>query len=702
MGAVRRWWVRQVQGFAAAALVAAVVVGGGATDARPERLGPIAHPARAAFEDGLRVDTSTSYRLDPSGGAVHVSERITVQNLMPDTVTDGLVQQSFLDRFNVLVLGEAEGFSATRGGAALTVARRPQQGVPLAIASIDLVPNLSYRDTQTIELTYRIPALPPRGEGFSRVNAAFVTFPAFAEGDPGATDIEVIVPKGFEVELVGSPMEASDEGDVVVLRALDIPDPDSFLTTIAARDDDALVAVPVGFGDHELTVRGWPGDDEWTQFVASKVQGGVPALEDVIGLPWPGEVELDVVETASPYLYGYAGWYSPSASVVEIGDELDPGVIIHELSHLWFNNDLFADRWVNEGFAEVSAERVLARLGDPVTPPEAVDPADPGRVALIEWSDPDITAPISEAQEAFGYNASYAVLRGIAIEIGEEALTDVIVAADERAITYEGDGPPLHHPGAVGWQGLLDLLEDVGGSTTAAGAFAELVLPADRRALLDERTAARARYAELLSSAEGWSGPVGVREALAGWRFDDATTLMDIADDLLEVRVEVRDVLQPVGIAEPGALEAGFEGAEHAADLRHAASGALDASRTVASAVRAKRAASGPLAALGILGADAASDLDDARAELDAGRYDEAATDARAATRAYERATTAGALRLTIIVLLAAGLVVLVRARHRSTASGAGPDGARGVPAEPDREGDPAGDGEAGEHDRLR
>ena len=55
-----------------------------------------------------------------------------------------------------------------------------------------------------------------------------------------------------------------------------------------------------------------------------------------------------MVETASPYLYGYAGWYMPFESVIEVGDELDQHVMLHELAHIWFNDDLFEGRWINE------------------------------------------------------------------------------------------------------------------------------------------------------------------------------------------------------------------------------------------------------------------------------------------------------------------------------------------------------------------
>ena len=50
---------------------------------------------------------------------------------------------------------------------------------------------------------------------------------------------------------------------------------------------------------------------------------GLPALEELIGRPWPVDGDLDIIETVAPYLYGYAGWYDGALGQIEIGDELD-------------------------------------------------------------------------------------------------------------------------------------------------------------------------------------------------------------------------------------------------------------------------------------------------------------------------------------------------------------------------------------------
>ncbi len=49
-----------------------------------------------------------------------------------------------------------------------------------------------------------------------------------AIGDPGLTTVEIVVPKGFEVELVGEPMRESERDGQQVFTAEGIADPDSW------------------------------------------------------------------------------------------------------------------------------------------------------------------------------------------------------------------------------------------------------------------------------------------------------------------------------------------------------------------------------------------------------------------------------------------------------------------------------------------
>ena len=288
-----------------------------------------------------------------------------------------------------------------------------------------------------------------------------------------------------------------------------------------------------------MKVLGWPDDAAWADFVATQVEDGVPALEQLTGLDWPATATLDVIETASPYLYGYAGWYVRDDGLIEIGDELDQQVILHELAHVWFNDSLFSGRWINEGFADQSAALAMAAAGEEQPQPEAIAAGDPGRLKLNDWSDPDLQAEVSDDQERYGYNTSWAVLDAITDEIGVEGFTKVIRAAEAGEVAYRGPGDPEELARTFDWRELLDLFEEVGGSAEAARLFQRHVVSEAESADFDARTVARGHYAELLEAGEGWAAPTSVRLAMADWRFESAEELMTAATDVLATKADL-------------------------------------------------------------------------------------------------------------------------------------------------------------------
>ena len=107
-------------------------------------------------------------------------------------------------------------------------------------------------------------------------------------------------------------------------------------------------------------VRGWPEDSRWRRRVSAILSESVPDLAGRIGLPWPVDGPLNVLEVHTPLLEGYAGFYDPKSDEITISENLDDLTIVHEASHAWFNSGLFDERWINEGLAEEYASRVLA------------------------------------------------------------------------------------------------------------------------------------------------------------------------------------------------------------------------------------------------------------------------------------------------------------------------------------------------------
>ena len=454
-----------------------------------------------------------------------------------------------------------------------------------------------------------------------------------------------------------------------------IADPLAWEVLVAARDDSKLVAKTIDLGPYDVRILGWPDDQEWVDFTAGQVEDGVPVLERLIGLDWPATSTLEVVETASPYLYGYAGWYRPDDSLIEVGDKLDQQVVFHELAHLWFNDDLFSGRWINEAFADQVAAMTIDELGDEAPTPEPVRDDDPGRLALNDWSDPDLQAGVSFDQERYGYNASWSVLHQIVEEIGAERLTEVIEAADAGRPAYLGPGVPEELARTFDWRELLDLLEEVGGSETAADLFEDLVVSDDEAEAFADRLAARARYAELVEAGDGWAPPTGVRLAMTGWRFKTADVLIDQATAVLgdqgggggrRRRPRGGRSSGPPGrlrVVQGRAGPAG--GGRRGAGRRPAARGGRGRSRTTAP-VRSGRWGCCSPAWTGT-STTRGSAFDD-------GDYDGVLAASAAVGSTMDGAVAAGGLRLAALVLLVVTLLVLRAWRRRRPRRRGGPD----------------------------
>jgi len=635
--------------------------------------------------EGLRFEHHARWDVDPTVPTVRVRHELRLTNTAPDEAVPGGIRYTYFPEVVLPVPAGASALAATGpGGRTLPTRLDASESPFVAVAVVDLVPDLRYGDTQDVVVTYELPSTGPRSTSPVRVNPAYVGFPLLVIGDPDATTIEIRVPDPFDVEVVGAELDERRDGDATVLSGV-LTDPDAWFASIVARNDDALLSTEVDVGEHGVVVRAWPDDPAWAEFAVGVVTDGVPVLEERIGLPWPADRTIEVLETAAPYEYGYAGWYQPLAGVIEVGDELDGQVVLHELAHLWFNDALFRQRWINEGLAEVFAHAVAADLGlDPGErpgAPEPIRPAAPGALPLNDWSSPVLTEEVSTDQEAFGYNAAWAVMEALRREVGLEGLAEVVGAAARREPAYAGPGFD-EVDGTFGWTHLLDLLEDRVGSAAAAGLFAAHVVTDDERASLEERAEARSRYEALEARSEPWATPAALRRTMTAWRFREAEPLLQDAAAVLDVRDEAEPVLARAGV-ELDDLRAGYEGDEPLSTVVAEAERARAAVGALAEALDAEDRAVGLLGRVGLLLASPSEEVDAAAEALAAGDYDAAIRRAERAVALVEGADRAGAMRLggVAVVFLAAGALGWWAARRRAVAVAAA-DGATSASGE--------------------
>jgi hypothetical protein len=615
---------------------------------------------REAHAEGpLRYEAHSTYTVDPDASMVHVLVDMTVINEKPDSTSGNIITSYYWSDISVPMMATAVNLAATRDGRSQAVRVEPSDGTRFAYAVVDLSPNLYYRDVARVQLRYDLPSAPPRSDADTRVNAAFATFLAFPVADPNLTSVRVVIPKRFDVEYLGPFMRESTVGDSLLYESGAIDDPDSWGLFVSARDDKKLSVTHADHPEHDVEIHAWPDDQPWATFVKTQITKGIPELEGLIGLPWSNPGKLTITETVSPYLYGYAGWYQSSDNSIEIGDALDGEVVLHEVSHIWFNDDLFSDRWVNEGFAQTYSNLALAEIGGKAKSPTRVKTASKGAQPLNVWGEPSLRDDEeARLEEEYGYNAAWFVVRALTNEIGPDKMREVFDAASDGRLSYLGDPDPEHIAATVTWKRVLDLVENVGGSKRATALFRDYVVSKGDQNTLQARSRARRAYDKLLAAGDGWTVSETIREDLTKWKFADATEGMQTAKRVLKVRNEITDVLDGTGIALPETFESDYETAQDLDDVLADARRYLEVAKRLADADARADAGHGVFGTIGLWGNDYPDDLAAAGDRFEDAKVDDAERAALAVIATIDDANGVGQQRtltlLGIVVLLVA------------------------------------------------
>jgi hypothetical protein len=627
-------------------------------------------PPTAAQEatDGLRVEAATTYLVDGSAQVIRVSTEMTLTNQLPNNT-------QYFYAYGVPVLAGSTGhraFRADGGSLSVSVEADDDPASGFSYAEVRLRPNLFPGQSLSFRLDYELPFLAPRAPGWSRGNAAVVTFPAIAAGDPGLGSLEVRVPDDYDVEVGGAELDRETADGHVVLQADTIDDPWMFTPVIVATRDDELLEREAEVDGRSVTLQAWPNDTAWADYMAKQLDLTMPALEGLVGQPWPDDLDgLKIVESSTPAAHGYAGWYDPTENSITLGDAFDPMTVAHELAHVWFNDTLFRSRWVNEGFADEYAQTTLEQLKLPSQGAVAPDPAAPGAVALNDWNDSWSYVDVDHATEDYAYNASWYVIDQVMAEIGVEKMRAVVDVAADRRIAYAGDPERESFTLAAGWQILLDLLENEARSTKALGLFDRFVVTDEQRAALQARTAARLAYAGLVERGGAWTPPFALRKAMGEWKFDKVEDAIADADQILELRADIETTLDGLDVGDLG-LEDTYEQAPNLDVAVEEAEDTLDAAR----AYRDTRAdydeeSGNLLARVGLFGSDTESRLDDAAADLADANPGGSLAATGAVDRHLDTAVRNGLLRLAALLFTVFVLAVLLvwrpRARRRRT-----------------------------------
>lgn len=635
---------------------------------------------QASASDGLSYRSSTTYTVDAISGVVHVLAEVSLTNTIPDKRDGNYINRRYFTGFSLPVpVGAVNQVATNTSGHPLGLTTRLIDGnSSFYFYDIDLAENLFYEQSTQVNVAYDITGLPPRSENPSRVNAAYAAFDAFGIGDDGKVTVRVVVPPGFVVDTFGDDAAVTEENGNTVYTATDIANPNEFDIFVSARNDGGLTATDVSTpaGDR-FNLRSWPGDTEWQAFVTTQIDDGVPVLSTLVGQPWPIDETVEVREAYTPYLYGYAGWFSASDNEIEIGEDLDQEVVLHELSHAWFNDNWFADRWLSEGFAQVYSNKAVTEMGGQALTPIAIGSTDAGKVTLNDWGDPNFTDGADDV-ENFGYNASFSVVQQIVDEVGDDKMREVLAAVSDRTIAYRGEASPEPFDQVTDWRRFLDLVDEVGGATGADELVKQYVVTSTQSKLLDERTGARTAYQQLIDDGGSWAPPYLVRAKMSAWSFTAAQTAIDESHDVLVLRDELDAKTAELASSYPADLEATYEAsAKNLDDATAAVQQQIDTADGVLAAVAADAANDGLFEKVGLLGTNLPALLDDAKTALAKGNHDVARAKAQEVIDTVDTAPEVGKKRsllvgggVLLLLLLVTLLNVLLRRRARRKRAG--------------------------------
>ena len=633
-----------------------------------------ARPAAAA--DTLRVSADATYTLDPGAGRVHVAIQYQVTDLKPNSAQFIY----FYTGYRFAIQPEAKAIRASDGGGALTTETTTK--AHYIELTVDFRRNIYYQDTARFTVRYDLVAGKPRSSSSIRIGKAFATWGVWAWGDSGRGSVVVNLPQGFGSSIDGDPMSKTSAGGKETLRAK--PDaPERFFAILTAENPLAYTQDRLSLqGGVEIVVKAWPEDRKWETTVSATLQAAMPELRKLIGLDWPVAHDLNVRERYTPALEGYAGVFFTDQQRIDVSEDLDPVVIVHETSHAWFNDALFVDRWIYEGLAQEYAWRVQQAVGGPdggkpTSPPKD----DPGYVPLLSWTFPEVIRDQkTDDVERYGYAASFWVVHLLVDAVGVDRMREAFRNAQDSVTAYPGAGPAETVETRDSWRRFLDLTQPIDrpDPSDVSAALAEFVLHTSDVDDLKARDAARDDYRALLTGGEGTNGAPDwlpgwfIRKPMGEWRFDVATGRIEQAQAVLTLRGRIDTAAAALGLTPSDALKTAYESASDGLDDATAlANDELAALSAIADAKAKVQAEPDLVARIGLLGSTPEASYAAARTSFEGSDIAGAKRSAADAAAIVAGATAVGQGRLAVAIGVAIGLlmllviVVLLRRRRR-------------------------------------
>jgi tetratricopeptide (TPR) repeat protein len=615
-------------------------------------------PAEAAQFD-LSYFSNSTWTADPLDGRVHV---VTVVTATSNTVDAG-GRRYYYDRIQLTLPAFSTGFQA------LSVFNRP---LPTTVESastsgvivvVGLGERLYSGASATFSLKFDLVDSGGATDRDFRIGQKLMSFPVSAFGSPGTpgSTVTVVFPAAFTVqeELGNLTREVYGSGEVVFSSGIidDSTQLSAWFTAVQPVPPSDFRVRTVSIGPLYVTLRYWVDDVGWADEVERVLRAGYPMLSEMIGLGGPVGTTL-TVEEASGQDLGFSGSYDLASGQVRISYFADPYVILHEMAHMWFNSDLVADRWIQEGFASYYAQQAVGRLGLPDHAPVLTDRIRQAATPLNDWV---VAGQPNSPKEAYLYAASLEAVREIAAQAGADGLRQVWAWARSWKAAYQ----PLHAPQTellvdrtTDWRRLLDLLEQCTGRSYAY-IWQRWVVDPSQVSQLQQRTTSLSAYTGAQTVAGSWDLPPEIRRALDDWQFVQATGFIAQARGILSERDQIAVEAAKEQTAPPPALRVAFERSGLIVATSEAGT-ELDVLDQLAAARQARTDRGGAARAVGLIGIDPDADLAAARDAFSKGDLSRAMSLATSARGAWQRADNTGQVRIFGSLSVLAGLLLLL------------------------------------------
>lgn len=613
----------------------------------------------AHADDLLRLTATTTYDVKTGDGAVKVAWDVSVLNDDPDTAYSNSGQIFFYEALALPVLRGAADLSATdSAGHPLTVTTDDLGGGVAVRAKVEFASPLFYGETYAFRMAYTMPP-DARSEGVV-ITPSYAFIPAIGAGDQAT--VVVNTPAGEPWEVSVEPQDCASEGGNTFTCS---GSENGYLAALVEVSQPGATAttnfeVPMDGATLSVSLTYFQGEDAAAAHQQQLITAGLPVIEDVYGFAYDGPAVVSIAHGGRQAVLGYEGLTSCGADAcdVVISPLADDYTVLHEMAHLW--SDIYARRWLSEGFAELVSHEAAAQLPELVTGPPPERAPSTVELQLDDWGGTESLIGADDAELAevnAGYDYSLRFLDELRTGLGIESLQAV-----NRNLSTGGAPADSRR--------FMDLLEEA----TAEDLDAEFLLwvfPSSYEPLLADRREAKGRLLDLRSRLTEQGLPLDITTPIENnirdWAFSAALVGLDEAEANLDTYAELRgslDVLranaQNAGLVLPLSLATDLD-AFRFEDVRAAmavADGAIDAYVVAERAVDGSRT---PWERFGLLGSDPDGELNGARDAFEAGEFDRSREKAERAEELINDASSVAFKRLLVVAGFF-GLLVLALA----------------------------------------